>query len=626
MQTVKMSRRKSAGLIVCALGVVFGDIGTSPLYALRECFHGAHGLAPTAPHVLGVLSLIIWTLILVVCLKYITFVLRADNHGEGGVLALFALTRADEAGQGNRRTILVMIALLGASLLYGDGMITPCITILGAVEGLNVATPFFEPWIVPLSLSILIAIFAFQHKGTGKVGGVFGPIMLIWFAVLALLGLRGIVMAPEVLAALSPLYGVDFLLHSGRIGFVVMGAVFLAVTGAEALYTDLGHFGPRPIRLGWFFIAFPALVLNYFGQGALILKQPETLANPFFMLAPGWALYPLVALATAASIIASQALISGAFSLTMQAIQMGYLPRMEIRHTSSEQRGQVYLPFINGFLLVCCLALVLGFRSSSNLASAYGVGVTLTMIADTVLFFIVARKRWGWHILGAGALCAGLFMVETIFFSANVLKIRHGGWLPLVVAAGFLAVMTTWRTGRRLLGRHMKAGLLPLESFLDDLSLGHAVRVPGTAVYMSGNLLGTPLALLHNFKLNRSVHERVILLTILAVDEPYVNPAGRVTIEVLTSGFHRVIARYGFMEKATIGEILSGCRALGLELSPNACTFVLSRETLVVTPAKGLAKWRKHLFVLMSRNAQSATTFFGLPANRVVEMGMQIEI
>ncbi|MEI7850892.1 MAG: potassium transporter Kup [Kiritimatiellales bacterium] len=625
MQTIETSRRKTAGLIVCALGVVFGDIGTSPLYALRECFHGAHGLTPTAPHVLGVLSLIIWTLILIVCLKYMSFVLRADNHGEGGILALFALTRADEASQGKRRTVLVMIALLGASLLYGDGMITPCITVLGAVEGLNVATPFFEPWIVPLTLGILIAIFAFQYKGTGKVGSVFGPVMLIWFAALALLGLRGIIMAPEVLAALSPLYGVDFLLHSGRIGFVVMGAVFLAVTGAEALYADLGHFGPRPIRLGWFFIAFPALALNYFGQGALILKQPEALANPFYMLAPDWALYPLVALATAASIIASQALISGAFSLTMQAIQMGYLPRMEIRHTSSEQRGQIYIPTINSFLLVCCLALVLGFRSSSNLASAYGVAVTLTMIATTVLLFIVARKRWGWHILGVGSLCAGLLIVEVVFFAANALKIWRGGWLPLVVAAGFLAVMTTWRTGRRLLGRHMKEGLLPLETFLDDLSLGHAVRVPGTAVYMYGNLLGTPLALLHNFKLNRSVHERVILLTILAVEEPYVDPATRVQVETLTSGFHRVIARYGFMEKATIGEILSACHALGLDLSPKSCTFVLSRETLVRTSAKGMAMWRKRLFVLMSRNAQSATAFFGLPANRVVEMGMQIE-
>ena len=625
MQTIETSRRKTAGLIVCALGVVFGDIGTSPLYALRECFHGAHGLTPTAPHVLGVLSLIIWTLILIVCLKYMSFVLRADNHGEGGILALFALTRAEEANQGKRRTVLVMIALLGASLLYGDGMITPCITVLGAVEGLNVATPFFEPWIVPLTLGILVAIFAFQYKGTGKVGSVFGPVMLIWFAALALLGLRGIVMAPEVLAALSPLYGVDFLLHSGRIGFGVMGAVFLAVTGAEALYADLGHFGPRPIRLGWFFIAFPALALNYFGQGALILKQPEALANPFYMLAPGWALYPLVALATAASIIASQALISGAFSLTMQAIQMGYLPRMEIRHTSSEQRGQIYIPTINGFLLVCCLALVLGFRSSSNLASAYGVAVTLTMIATTVLLFIVARKRWGWHILGVGSLCAGLLLVEVVFFAANALKIWRGGWLPLVVAAGFLAVMTTWRTGRRLLGRHMKEGLLPLETFLDDLSLGHAVRVPGTAVYMYGNLLGTPLALLHNFKLNRSVHERVVLLTILVAEEPYDDPATRVQVETLTSGFHRVIARYGFMEKATIGEILSACHALGLDLSPKSCTFVLSRETLVRTSAKGMAMWRKRLFVLMSRNAQSATAFFGLPANRVVEMGMQIE-
>ena len=626
MKTAETSHRKNAGLILCALGVVFGDIGTSPLYALRECFHGVHGMEPTAPHILGVLSLVIWTLVLIVCLKYVTFVLRADNQGEGGILALFALTKAEESPGGKRRIILVMLGLLGASLLYGDGMITPCITILGAVEGLQVATPFFEPWIVPLSMGILIAIFTVQRAGTGNVGKVFGPVMLAWFLVIALLGLRGIIMAPGVLAALSPWYGIEFLLHSGRLGFVVMGAVFLTVTGAEALYADLGHFGTRPIRLAWFLFAFPALALNYFGQGALILKEPESLSNPFFMLAPGWALYPLVALATAASVIASQALISGAFSLTMQAIQMGYLPRMEIRHTSSEQRGQVYLPAINGFLLVCCLALVLNFRSSANLASAYGIAVTLTMIATTVLFFIVARKRWGWNRLGAGGLCAGLLVLEILFFAANALKLWRGGWLPLVVAAGFLAVMTTWRRGRRLLNRHMEMRLLPIESFLADLSAGRSLRVPGTAVYMSGNPLGTPVALLHNFKLNRSVHERVILLTVLTAEEPHINPASRVQVETMTNGFFRVIARYGFMETAAIGEILNGCRDFGLDLNPAACTFVLSRETLVITPAKGMAMWRKRLFALMSRNAQSATAFFRLPVNRVAELGIQIEL
>ncbi len=610
-----------------ALGVVYGDIGTSPLYALRECFHLSHDLVANRASVLGVLSLIIWSLVLIVCVKYLAFVLRADNRGEGGVLALLALALGDQPGASRHRTVLLTAGIFGAALLYGDGMITPCITVLGAVEGLEVATPVFAPYIVPLSIIVLVVLFACQKAGTEQVGRVFGPVMLVWFAVLAALGLRGICMAPGVLAAFSPHYAVRFVIDNGFTAFVVMGAVFLVVTGAEALYADLGHFGASPIRWAWFTVVLPALLLNYLGQGALIVQHPAAVENPFYLLAPRWAMYPLVVLATLASVIASQALITGAFSITMQAIQLGYLPRMEIRHTSSRERGQIYLPLVNGVLLVCCIGLVLGFRSSSRLAAAYGIAVTLTMVTTSVLFYFAARRVWAWGRLKAGLLCGAFLVLEGVFFAANAVKILHGGWFPLLVAAAVFAVMSTWKTGRRLLGERLASSRLPLDNFLQGLGSASTdlARVRGTAVYMAGNPNGTPIALLHNLKHNRVLHERIVLLTILTADEPHVPAEQRVQVERLAEGFFRVVARCGFMETPQIDTILEACQTQGLEVKANAATFFLSRETIRRSAKPGMAAWRARLFALMERNAQSATAFFGLPANRVVELGMHVE-
>ena len=615
--------RQLSGLTVGALGVVFGDIGTSPLYALRECFNGL----PVSPaNVLGVLSLIIWSLVLIVCVKYLIFVLRADNHGEGGVLALLALALTDPQARGRRATILMGMGILGAAMLYGDGMITPCITVLGAIEGLEVATPFFTRFIVPLSVLVLLLLFAFQRAGTDRIGKVFGPVMLLWFVVLALLGLRGIFMAPEVLGALSPWFGLRFLVMHGLTGFVVMGAVFLAVTGAEALYADLGHFGAKPIRCAWLLAVFPSLLLNYLGQGALLLKAPAAAANPFYQLAPGWALFPLVGLATVASVIASQALISGAYSITMQAIQLGYLPRQEIRHTSSHERGQIYLPVVNAVLLVGCVGLVLGFQSSSRLAAAYGIAVTVTMLVTTGLFFFVARHIWQWSRLQAGALCAGFLLVELLFFAANAVKVVQGGWFPLVVAALVFVVMLTWKKGRQCLHQKLAPRMLPVGLLLDSLNRETVPRVPGTAVYLSGNPQGTPLALLHNLRHNRVLHERVILMTIIPTDEPHFPPDQRVQVETLEHGFFRVTARYGFMETPNMSDILIHCHALGLDLPRQSVSFFLSRETIVRGQPSAMSRWRGAIFALLSRNAQPATAFYGIPANRVVELGMQIEL
>ncbi|MFA5203917.1 MAG: potassium transporter Kup [Lentisphaeria bacterium] len=615
--------RRQTALTLGALGVVFGDIGTSPLYALRECFNG---LPVNPANVLGVLSLIIWSLVLIVCVKYLVFVLRADNHGEGGVLALLALALTDPRARGRRATVLMGVGILGAAMLYGDGMITPCITVLSAIEGLEVATPLFTRFVVPLSVLILVVLFAFQRAGTGQVGKVFGPVMLLWFAVLAALGLRGIVMAPEVLGAFSPWFGLRFLWTHGITGFVVMGAVFLVVTGAEALYADLGHFGAGPIRQAWLLAVFPSLLLNYLGQGALLLTTPAAVANPFYQLAPGWGLLPLVVLATLASVIASQALISGAYSITMQAIQLGYLPRQEIRHTSSHERGQIYLPAVNAFLLAGCVGLVLGFQSSSRLAAAYGIAVTVTMLVTTGLFFFVARHLWQWSRLRAGVLCAGFLAIELVFFAANAVKVMQGGWFPLAAAALVFVVMLTWRKGRGVLREKLGARLLPLNLLLDSLAREPVPRVSGTAVYLSGNPQGTPLALLHNLRHNRVLHERVILMTIVPTDEPHVPAGQRVQVEAMTHGFFRVTARYGFMETPNLSDVLIHCRAQGLDIFPHDASFFLSRETIVRGRPSAMSTWRGAVFALLSRNAQPATAFYGLPANRVVELGMQIEL
>ena len=620
--------RYLAFLTLGALGVVYGDIGTSPLYALRECFAGAHPLPPTHTNVLGVLSLIFWSLLLIVSLKFLAIVLRATNKGEGGILALMALAFPKRSpGASRRRALLVGLGVFGAALLYGDGMITPAISVLSAVEGLNVATPAFEHYVIPLTVITLIGLFAGQSRGTGSVGAVFGPIMVLWFVALGLLGIGGILKAPQVLASLNPWRGLDFLIHSGWTGFLVLGAVFLALTGAEALYADVGHFGARPIRIAWFGLVLPGLFLNYLGQGALVLHDPKNIENPFYLLAPHWALYLLVGLATAATVIASQALISGAFSLTIQAIQLGYLPRMAVKHTSSTERGQIYLPHINWALMIACIGLVLGFRSSSNMASAYGIAVTLTMLSTTVLFFFAARRVWGWGVVRAALACGLFLLMELAFLTANLVKVLAGGWFPLVMGLAIFIVMATWKKGRALVWNKLKPAAMPLEMFLDDIEHNRkVVRVPGTALFMTANPEGTPIALLHNLKHNKVLHERNLILTIMTDEVPQVEPSRRVEVDKLGAGFQRIIAHYGFMEEPNVPELLASAPLIGEPLNLHRTTFFLSRETIVPTRSGSMARWRQWLFAVMGRNAQPASSFYRIPANRVVELGMQVEI
>lgn len=628
-----MERRPATGrylvvLTLGALGVVYGDIGTSPLYALRECFGGSHPLPPNPGNVLGILSLIFWSLLLIVSLKYLTLVMRATNRGEGGILALMALAFPRHGpGSGRRRALLISLGVFGAALLYGDGMITPAISVLSAVEGLNVATPALEHYVIPLTIVTLIGLFAAQSRGTGKVGAVFGPVMVLWFVSLGALGVRGILKAPEVLHSLNPALGLRFLVGSGWTGFVVLGAVFLAVTGAEALYADVGHFGARPIRLAWTFIVLPGLFLNYLGQGAMVLREPASIQNPFYLLAPHWALYLLVGLATAATVIASQALISGAFSLTIQAIQLGYLPRMAVKHTSSKERGQIYMPHINWALMLASTGLVLGFRSSSNMAAAYGIAVTLTMLSTTVLFFFAARRLWDWSLLRATAACSLFLVVETAFFAANLLKVLNGGWFPLAMGLVIFLLMATWKQGRHFVWNNLRPATMPLEMFLDEIELNKTLpRVPGTALFMTANPEGTPIALLHNLKHNKVLHERNLILTLRTDEVPQVDPARRLEVEKLAAGFHRLIAHYGFMEEPNVPELLAAAQLDGQPVSLHKTTFFLSRETIVPTCSASMSRWRQWLFALMSRNAQPASSFYRIPANRVVELGMQVEI
>ena len=577
--------------------------------------------------VLGVLSLLFWSLILLVSIKYLSLVLRADNKGEGGILALLALAIPDRRHEGTTfwQRGLVLIGLFGAALLYGDGIITPAITVLGAIEGLKIATPVFDAYVVPLAVLILIILFSAQRVGTGKVGAVFGPIMVVWFITLAVLGVSGVWHNPEVIAAINPWHGIHFLFTSGWKGFVVIGSVFLVITGAEALYADMGHFGRRPIRWAWFGLVLPALFLNYLGQGALLLRNPQAVENPFFLLAPAWALYPLVILSTMAAVIASQALISGAYSLSMQAMQLGYLPRMKIQHTSADERGQIYMPHVNWVLMLACVGLVLGFKTSSNLAAAYGIAVVLTMIITTLLFGYAAHQLWKWNLSVTLCVCSLFMVVELAFLGSNLLKLAHGGWFPLLVAALIFAMLTAWKKGRAMVGAKLQQSSLPLQLLLDDLAAQKIVRVPGTSVFLSGGVDRAPLALLHNLKHNRVLHERVVVLTVLTTETPHVDQADRVKVERLQDNFYRVVGQYGFMEEPNVMALLELCRAQGLELNMNTTTFFLSRESLRPVKTPEMAWWRKCLFEVMSRNAQSATAFFGLPANRVVELGMQVE-
>lgn len=621
-------RTRLGALALGALGVVYGDIGTSPLYALRSCFTGPTGVEPSPENVLGVLSLIFWALVLIVSVKYIALVLCADNRGEGGILALMTLAFPERERATATRAVwlFTILGIFGAALLYGDGLITPAITVLGAIEGLEVVTPLFKPYTVPLSVLVLVALFSVQRVGTGGVGRVFGWAMLVWFVTIATLGVSEVCRAPEVLAAISPHHGVRFFLANGWRGFHVLGSVFLVLTGAEALYADMGHFGRRPIRLAWFSLVLPALFLNYLGQGALVLHHPDAAVNPFYRLAPSWALYPLIVLATCAAVIASQALISGSFSLTMQAVQLGYAPRMAIAHTSSAERGQIYIPLVNWALMAACIGLVIGFGSSDNLAAAYGIAVVLTMVITTCLFFFAARRLWGWSSIATGVLCAIFLAAEGAFLGANIVKIQHGGWFPLVVGALGFTLMSTWKTGRARLRTRLSSSILPINDFLSSITDGSPVRVKGTAVFLAGNPEGTPLALIHNLKHNKTLHERVILLTMLIEEVPYVEKERRVEVTDLGKSFYRVIARYGFMENPQVPEILALCKSHGVNIREMEATFFLSRETIIASKRPGLARWRKHLFSLMARNAQPATVYYRLPVNRVVELGMQIEI
>ena len=619
--------RRLAVLTLTALGIVYGDIGTSPLYTLREAFASEYGLIPNVANVYGILSLIVWSLILVVAVKYLVFILRADNRGEGGVLAMLALLlqRQHRAEQRTHRTVLILLGVFGTALLYGDGIITPAISVLGAIEGLEVATPALQPFVVAATIAVLFALFMFQRFGTSRVGKTFGPITLLWFVTIGTLGLLEIAREPSILSAANPVYAVRFFADHGYAGFVALGAVFLAVTGAEALYADIGHFGKKPIRLAFFTLVLPALLLNYFGQGALLLRDAAAVENPFYLLAPRWFLYPLLVISTLAAIVASQALISGAFSLAQQSVQLGYCPRLTIIHTSERERGQIYVPEVNTALMVGTLLIVVGFKSAGALSAAYGIAVTGTMAITTLLFAVIARTRWNWPLWRVIALAAFFFTFDLAFLGANALKIAHGGWVPLAIAVTILVLMTTWKTGRDILAGIMRQASLPLDLLLQDMGRNPPHRVTGTAVFMSSDSMGAPVVLLHHLKHNKALHEQVVLLSVNTAEVPEVDDADRVSVLPLEHGFVRVTATYGFMETPNAPEILAMCVPHGLVTHPNQTSYYLGRERLIPNGPAKMVRWRKKVFVFMSRNAQSATQFFGLPPNRVVELGAQIE-
>jgi KUP system potassium uptake protein len=618
------NKQAMAGLTLAALGVVYGDIGTSPLYTLRSCFSEQIGVSLTPANTYGILSLIFWSLMLVVSIKYVIFVMRADNKGEGGIMALMAL--ANRHVSEKTRWTLAILGIFGTSLFYGDAIITPAISVLSAVEGLKVTVPAMAHYVIPIALTVLLGLFLIQRHGTASVGKLFGPIMVLWFSVIAIFGLLGIVQHPAVLHALNPLYGIEFLGHHKSAGFITLGSVVLAVTGGEALYADMGHFGAKPIRHAWFGLVLPALVLNYFGQGALILTNAKALDNPFFLLAPGWAQIPLVFLATIATVIASQAVISGAYSLSRQAVLLGYIPRVTISHTSEHEIGQIYVPIVNWLLLIAVVVVVLMFETSDNLAAAYGIAVTGTMLITTFLAFIVARYNWKWSLPAALSLCTLFAIVDAVFFSANLLKLFQGGWLPLAIAFSIFAVMTTWRKGRELLFQRMTELAIPLEGFVEGLEAYPPAKVEGTAVFLTSTAKGVPSALLHNLKHNKILHERVVLMTIRTIDEPYVKSSERVKVSRMSNTFWRVEAFYGFKEAPDVHQILDLCDQQGLHFELMETSFFLSRETLISTNRPGMARWREKLFMWMSKNALRATDFFQVPSNRVVELGAQIEL
>ena len=618
-------RKPLAPLVIGAIGVVFGDIGTSPLYTLRECFTGPHGLPLTPPSVLGILSVVFWAIMIVVTLKYVTLIMRADNRGEGGIMALTALA---SRGLENRRTRwwVVGFGIFGAAMFYGDGMITPAISVLSAVEGLDITAPMLTPYVVPVTLVILIGLFSIQRHGTARVGVFFGPVMCLWFVTLGVLDAIEIATLPAVLAALSPTYAIGFLVDNPVAAFLALGAVVLAVTGTEALYADMGHFGATPIQRAWLFFVLPALVLNYFGQGALIIHDVGAIKNPFYLLAPAWALLPMVVLSTCATVIASQAVISGAFSLTRQAIQMGYCPRLTIMHTSEREIGQIYVPFINWTLLGAVMLLVAGFRSSSNLAAAYGIAVTLAMAIDSILIFVVMTRLWHWNRFVALAIVAPLVVIDFSFLASNALKIPQGGWFPIVIGGIVFTLLTTWKRGRSILHDRLMNETMPLDVFIESIGSHPPVRVPGTAVFLTNMQGRVPHALLHNLKHNKVLHERVVLLTVTTRDIPKVPLSERLQIEELGCSFQQVEAFFGFKEDPDVPKLLEQCGLRGFPFDMMDTSFFVSRETLIATVAPGMALWRERLFVSMSKNATKASEFFNVPTNRVVELGTQVEL
>ncbi len=618
----KKDQKRLYFLALSALGVVYGDIGTSPLYALRQCFHGDHAVSPTTENVLGVLSLIFWSLIILISIKYLIVILRADNQGEGGILALMEVVLPKK---GHRRAIILIMGLFGAALLYGDGTITPAISVLGAIDGLKIATPFFDPYIIPIALVILFFLFLIQHRGTGKVGILFGPVMVVWFLVIGLTGIVAIFQNPAVLEALNPFHAFRFFLARGFESFFILGAIFLVVTGGEALYADIGHFGRAPIRLAWFTLVLPCLLLNYFGQGALILNNQSYTINPFYHLTPNWALYPMVVLATLATIIASQAIISGAFSLTFQALQLGYLPRLKVLHTSEEERGQIYMPQVNWILFIATAAVVIGFQSSNNLAAAYGVAVSTTMVITTILGFVAMRTIWKWNTYIA-ILVAGFFLIiDLSFFSANMLKILQGGWYPLLAGAVVYLLMSTWLKGREVISIKFQQFVQPLQAYLDHLDMRKVKKVPGIAIYLSESPLSTPLAFIHNINHNKIVHRRVIFISVGFKNVPFIRSEDRLKFQRLSPGFYRVLLFYGFMNRTDIRAALKIVENNYLKIPLEDTTFFVGRETLIPRASLGMSKWRDRLFIFMKRNSEDVIQYFNIPPERVFEIGTQFK-
>ncbi|MBV0881512.1 potassium transporter Kup [Noviherbaspirillum sp. L7-7A] len=624
--TASSHKSSLTALTLAAIGIVYGDIGTSPLYTMKEVFAKEHSLALNEPNIIGVVSLILWGLIVIISLKYVTLVLRADNRGEGGIMALTALALSSVTQKSRWYYPVMLLGMIGAGLFFGDGVITPAISVLSAIEGLEVATPAMKPYVIPITLTVLVALYMAQSHGTAGIGKYFGPIVLVWFITLAITGVINIVANPSILAAFNPLHAFSFLAHNGWYAFLALGAVVLAFTGAEALYADMGHFGRKSVRLAWFSIVFPALSLNYLGQGALLLSHPDAVSNPFFQQLGPWSVYPLVVLSTMATVIASQATISGAFSVTQQAIALGFLPRMRILHTSEREMGQIYIPFVNWCQLIAVVLAVVGFGSSSNLASAYGIAATATMLCTTFLTFFVIRFGWKYPIILCFFATGFFFIIDIALFSSTSLKIIHGGWFPLALSAVMVGIMLTWKTGRELVSQTMQKNLIPLNEFLQSLFISPPFRVEGTAVYFRAEGDGMPHAMLHNLMHNKVLHERIVFMTVYSKDIPRVMAEDRVKVEPLGDDCYQVTVYYGFKDERNIPAALTQCKAAGLEVDPMTTSFFVPRTTVIATVGAGMALWREALYIGMARNARDAADYFKIPTNRVIELGAQVEI